>query len=251
MSEDRFKFISPGVFIEEVDKSFIPELPDRMGPVVVGRFKKGPSNRPIKVKSYNELVEVFGTPAPGNASGDIWRSGAMTAPTYAAYAAQAWLRNNTPCTIVRLLGVQHPDAVSYATNTTAPAGWRTDNMHSQASATATGGAYGLFVMPDPDSTTHGATAASVALTIDPLAKELMEIVDRIKDVYESGESGMPPSLEQLEKLVRSSDFAGIKSNITHIWNDLLKWHQKDGSRLQHKVTTSFNTINTIARRQTG
>ena len=83
------------------------------------------------------------------------------------------------------------------------------------------------------------------------AKELMEIVDRIKDVYESGESGMPPSLEQLEKLVRSSDFAGIKSNITHIWNDLLKWHQKDGSRLQHKVTTSFNTINTIARRQTG
>ena len=169
MSEDRFKFISPGVFIEEVDKSFIPELPDRMGPVVVGRFKKGPSNRPIKVKSYNELVEVFGTPAPGNASGDIWRSGAMTAPTYAAYAAQAWLRNNTPCTIVRLLGVQHPDAVSYATNTTAPAGWRTDNMHSQASATATGGAYGLFVMPDPDSTTHGATAASVALTIDPLA----------------------------------------------------------------------------------
>ena len=169
MSQDRFKFISPGVFIEEVDKSFIPELPDRMGPVVVGRFKKGPSNRPIKVKSYNELVEVFGTPAPGNASGDIWRSGAMTAPTYAAYAAQAWLRNNTPCTVVRLLGVQHPDAVSYATNTTAPAGWRTDNMHSIVSATDTGGAYGLFVMPDPDSLGHGATTASMTCVINPNA----------------------------------------------------------------------------------
>ena len=96
MAIDKFKFISPGVFINEIDESNIPELPERMGPVLLGRFKKGPSNRPIKVSSYNELVAQFGTPAPGTATGDIWRSGAMTAPTYAAYAAQAWLRNNTP-----------------------------------------------------------------------------------------------------------------------------------------------------------
>ena len=122
MSDDRFKFISPGVFIEEIDQSVLPEVSARMGPVVIGRFRKGPSNRPIKIKDYNELVDVFGAPAPGNASGDIWRSAAMTAPTYAAYAAQAWLRNNTPCTIIRLLGVSHEDAASYSDNVTAPAG---------------------------------------------------------------------------------------------------------------------------------
>ena len=166
MSDDRFKFISPGVFIEEIDKSQIPELPERQGPVIIGRFAKGPSNRPIQVKNYNDLVEVFGLPSPGNASGDIWRSGAMTAPTYAAYAAQAWLRNNTPATIVRLLGVEHPDAVTYATGEgTSKAGWRTTNVHAKAAASSSGGAYGLLVVPDPDDTAHGATTGSVTFKL--------------------------------------------------------------------------------------
>ncbi len=51
MSVDKFKFVSPGVFIDEIDESGIPRLPERMGPVIVGRFQKGPSNRPIKVDS--------------------------------------------------------------------------------------------------------------------------------------------------------------------------------------------------------
>ena len=74
MSEDRFKFISPGVFIEEIDKSQIPELPERQGPVIIGRFAKGPSNRPIKVKDYNEMVDVYGLPSHDKKGGDIWRS---------------------------------------------------------------------------------------------------------------------------------------------------------------------------------
>jgi len=163
MSDDRFKFISPGVFIEEIDQSQLPELTERMGPVVVGRFRKGPSNRPVKIKDFNELVDVFGAPAPGNASGDIWRSAAMTAPTYAAYAAQAWLRNNTPCTIIRLLGVSHEDADSYSTSPTAPAGWRTANTIAKTGSV--GGAYGLLVMPDPDATNQGATTGSLVTTI--------------------------------------------------------------------------------------
>ena len=81
MSVDKFKFVSPGVFIDEIDESGIPSLPERMGPVVVGRFKKGPGLRPVKVNSYKEFVSLFGEPSPGNASGDIWRSGEMTAPT--------------------------------------------------------------------------------------------------------------------------------------------------------------------------
>ena len=51
MSVDKFKFVSPGVFIDEIDESGIPSSPVRMGPVVVGRFQKGPSNRPIRVNS--------------------------------------------------------------------------------------------------------------------------------------------------------------------------------------------------------
>lgn len=47
MSVDKFKFVSPGVFIDEIDESGIPALPERMGPVVVGRFKR-PGHAPSK-----------------------------------------------------------------------------------------------------------------------------------------------------------------------------------------------------------
>ena len=83
------------------------------------------------------------------------------------------------------------------------------------------------------------------------AKEMMELVNTIKSNYEGGEAGMPPAVEQLAKLVSSSDFEGLKGDITKIWNGLLKWHQRSGSKLQHKVTTTFNNLNTLVRKQTG
>jgi hypothetical protein len=155
MSVDKFKFVSPGVFIDEIDESGIPALPERMGPLVIGRFKKGPSNRPTKVTSYKEFVQIFGDPAPGNASGDIWRTGEMTAPTYAAYAVKAWLRNNSPCTVYRVLGEASPRASSddEATNGLAQAGWKT-KQDFDTNISSSGGAYGLFVFPSGSNTTH-------------------------------------------------------------------------------------------------
>ena len=91
MAANRFKFISPGIFLNEVDESHIPPAPEIEGPVIIGRFRKGPSMRPVKVRSYSEFVDIFGQPIPGNEGQDVWRSGQATGPTYAAYAAKAWL----------------------------------------------------------------------------------------------------------------------------------------------------------------
>ena len=142
MAVDKFKFVSPGVFIDEVDESAIPELPERMGPLIIGRFQKGPAHRPVQVNSFKEFVATFGNPSDGNASGDIFRSGVQKAPTYAAYAAQAWLRNNSPCTVYRVLGQQHRDADA----TTGVAGWTTANTPDDDILIA-GGAYGMFLIP--------------------------------------------------------------------------------------------------------
>ena len=163
MSVDKFKFISPGIFIDEVDESQVPQLPERMGPVVIGRFKSGPSNRPVKVESFKDFVQLFGDPSPGVPSTDSWRTGALNAPTYAAYAIQAWLRNNSPCNVIRLLGKQSDKNVGYATSDKSQAGWRTDNI-PDANLSDAGGAYGLFVMPNPDSYSGG-TAASATLVV--------------------------------------------------------------------------------------
>ena len=135
----KFKFVSPGVFIDEIDNSQVPGIPAPIGPVIIGRTAKGPAMRPVTVTSMSEFIEVFGAPQAGGGGGDIWRDGNTTAPTYASYAAQAWLRNSGAVTMMRLLGEEDPDASS-----TGKAGWKVGTTDSTV---ANGGAWGLFVFP--------------------------------------------------------------------------------------------------------
>ena len=143
MSAKRFKFVSPGVFINEIDNSQLPQDSDRLGPVVVGRTERGPAMRPVTVKSQAEFIEMFGNPIPGGRSGDVWREGNYQSPTYASYAAMAYLRNNSPVTVVRLLGAEHENKADAGR-----AGWKAGQN-----------AYGLFVW------NQGTTTVSVTGTL--------------------------------------------------------------------------------------
>lgn len=139
MSVKKFKFVSPGVFVDEIDRSLLQEASTRRGPIVIGRTERGPSMRPTRIESFAEFVSTFGNPIPGGAGGDVWRDGNYTSTTYAGYAAQAYLRNNSPITFVRLLGSKHNE-VSVGTTDATP-GWNTGDH-----AAATGkGAFGLFL----------------------------------------------------------------------------------------------------------
>ena len=153
-----FKFISPGIFIDEIDNSQLPAVPDEMGPVVIGRTERGPAMRPIKVGSFSEFVQIFGDPMPGGKGGDVWRDGNYLAPTYAAYAAQAYLKNSNAVTMVRLLGAQK-SGLSH--NAGGEAGWKTAARANANSEASNGGAYGLFIWPSASAATAvtGALAA--------------------------------------------------------------------------------------------
>jgi len=140
MSVDKFKFVSPGVFVNEIDNSQKPDIAGAMGPLIIGRARRGPAMRPVRVSSMSEFVEIFGNPVPGGVGGDLWRNGNLAGPTYGAYAAQAWLQNNSPVTYIRLLGDQHAQAT-----TDGEAGWNFDKS-PKTDVSLNGGAYGLFVL---------------------------------------------------------------------------------------------------------
>ena len=130
MSAKKFKFVSPGVFLSEIDNSQLPKIPGGVGPVIIGRTRRGPALKPVKISSFQEFVQVFGDPLPGNESEDPWRAGsALIAPSYAPLAAQAYLKADidSPVTVIRLLGVQGDDA-----SDAGQAGWEANH------------AYGLF-----------------------------------------------------------------------------------------------------------
>ena len=62
MAERKFRFVSPGIFINEVDNSQLPnDLPD-VGPIIIGRADYGPGMRPIRVNSPSEFIEFYGNP---------------------------------------------------------------------------------------------------------------------------------------------------------------------------------------------
>lgn len=143
MSVKSFKFVSPGVFVNEVDNSQLPRLAEDMGPVIIGRAERGPAMVPVKISSFSEFVETFGQPIAGTQADDAWRQGNRLGPTYGAFAAQAYLRNGSPITFVRLLGEAHPDA-----GAAGAAGWAMD------------GAWGIYVDTDGDAT-DGKLAAIV------------------------------------------------------------------------------------------
>jgi len=158
MSVKNFKFVSPGVFINEIDNSFIPASADAIGPNVIGRSPRGLALQPTAVDSYSEFVEVYGGTVAGFGGGDIYRDGNFQSPMYGTYAARAFLRSNVgPVTYTRLLGAQHTDATS-----TGYCGWAT-NANGSATHASNGGAYGLFIFASQSSgqTLLGGTLAAI------------------------------------------------------------------------------------------
>ena len=146
MAEERkFKFVSPGVFTNEIDKSQFTNPAPNLGPVIVGRAQKGTSLVPVVCKDLNEFTSIFGDPEPGTQqTPDVWRNGSHAAPLYGSYAAKAYLnasQGDSPVTFIRLAGVNN-DAATDA-NVKSKAGWFITQAKA-ATAAATKGAYGLF-----------------------------------------------------------------------------------------------------------
>lgn len=140
----KFDFLSPGIEIREIDQSFIGSERDAEGPIIIGRTRKGPANKPVKVRNLDDFVSVFGLPVPGGngVQGDMWRDGNMTGPTYASYAAQAWLASEeSPVTIVRLAGDQKSDASGFGV-----AGWQLSASTPSSVIADNSAAYGLFLV---------------------------------------------------------------------------------------------------------
>lgn len=170
----KFKLVSPGVELHEIDNSQLPNVSNKLGPVVITRCSRGPSLRPVKVQSFSDFVEVFGDPVAGGIGNDIWREGNTLAPMYGTYALQAWLKNNSPATVVRLLGTSHTDATAGG-----QAGWQTSdstgNFNGIGTLDTAGGAYGLFLINSSSNGVLSASAGAVGSDSTPCTGTLAAV----------------------------------------------------------------------------
>ena len=82
-------FVSPGVYTQEIDDTFVPAGAGTIGAALIGRTVSGPAFRPIRVNNFSEFRNTFGGADPTK---------------YMPYAAKSYLRNGAPLTVVRVLG---------------------------------------------------------------------------------------------------------------------------------------------------
>jgi len=150
----KFDFVSPGIELREIDQSQVAAVPEAEGLLLIGTSRKGPAMKPVKVKSLENFIDVFGAPMDGVKRGDPWREGNTGAASYAGYAAQAYLAAGVgPVKFIRLAGLDNPDST-----TLGKAGWKVDHGLSSTKANCSG-AIGLFVAPNIDDAVTGSLAA--------------------------------------------------------------------------------------------
>jgi hypothetical protein len=197
MSVKKFKFVSPGIFIDEIDNSQVPKVSPDVGPVIVGRSERGPAMRPVRVESFSDFVSIFGNPIPGKGTPDTWRDGNKSGATYGAYAAQAYLKNNGPITYVRVLGDESANKTAAAA---AGAGWQAGDGSGAAvgrnAGGPNGGAFGLVVFDSGSSaagdvatlilhSTGAAVAASTLTLIDYVGGSNAYTAQAVEDTADS------------------------------------------------------------------
>ena len=74
------RIVSPGVFTNEVDQSFLPGAVAQIGAAIVGPTVKGPALIPTKISSYSDYVATFGS---------------YSDDTYVPFVVRDYLRNLT------------------------------------------------------------------------------------------------------------------------------------------------------------
>ena len=87
------KIVSPGVFTNEIDQSFIPAALGEVGGALVGPTVKGPILTPTVVSSYGEYVQTFG---------ELIESGSDKYQYLTSHTAKEYLRQGGPLTVVRV-----------------------------------------------------------------------------------------------------------------------------------------------------
>ena len=100
------KIISPGVFTNEIDQSFIPAALGEVGGALVGPTVKGPVLEPTVVSSYGEYVQIFG---------ELIESGSDKYQYLTSHTAKEYLRQGGPLTVVRV-GSPNPTRATATVN---------------------------------------------------------------------------------------------------------------------------------------
>ena len=120
------KIISPGVFTNEIDQTFLPAAVGDIGAALIGPTPKGPAGVPTVVSSYSEYQAIFG---------DSFKSGSDTFQYLTSHTAEQYLKHSSALTVVRVLDGTFSHASSNVlTGSTSPVGGHSSSYEAGEAA---------------------------------------------------------------------------------------------------------------------
>jgi len=140
------KIVSPGVFTDEIDQSFLPAAIADIGAAVIGPTVKGPALVPTLVNSYTEFQSIFG---------DSFKSGSSQYTYLTSITAKEYFRNSNTLTVVRILDGTFTKAYSYVPTGSGTINSATGSAESSASYTEGSSALKLTVVGDGATLNNG------------------------------------------------------------------------------------------------
>ena len=82
------RIVSPGVFTNEIDQSFLAGGIAQIGAAIVGPTVKGPALIPTQITSYSDFIKIFGDHTPNS---------------YVPHVVEDYLKYGNVITVTRLL----------------------------------------------------------------------------------------------------------------------------------------------------
>jgi len=135
------RIVSPGVFTNEVDLSFLPQAASAIGASLIGPTVKGKAFVPTPVSSFSEFTQKFG---------------GFTETSYLPYTANSYLTNAPSATVVRVLGTGgYTLTAPLAIVASGSYGKRIISMLHPTYAVTTDGATALFQRTTITNTSNG------------------------------------------------------------------------------------------------
>jgi hypothetical protein len=142
------KILSPGVFTDEIDASFLPAAVGEIGAAIVGPTVKGPALVPTVVSSYQEFQAKFG---------DSFKSGSNSYQYLTSVAAHNYLKHSGKLTVVRIL-----DGSFDGASATIPTG--SGNQHTGSSSPGVDHGTTSFTLNTIDDGTNMNNSSSLGQT---------------------------------------------------------------------------------------
>jgi len=216
------KIVSPGVFTNEIDASFLPAAIAEIGACFIGPTVKGPALTPTVVNSYAEYQEKFG---------DSFLSGSNYYQFLTSHAVEAYLKHAGTATIVRILDGDYSQAsASVSSETTTGATYASSSltfvhvpsgsMHTGSDAApdeVTIGGVDFTFVSESAGLSNSATqifvefpAAGAATTPTTVAKALADSINASSSLHNVKVSGSG----EAANLVLSGSAIGTVGNIT-------------------------------------